>query len=67
MEVIDTVPADCLEIGDVVRYKNHEIEIVGFEDIEDAYSVCFKGHNLSTGDVETYAFPFDFSFDILGA
>lgn len=66
MEVIDTVPADSLEVGDLISYAGDEVEILELLESDDT-RVTFKTHNHNSDMVEPLSLPWDQTVDILGA
>jgi len=67
MEVIDTVPADSLEVGDTISLFNDEITVKEIVDCLDINDVSFRGFSATHDSVETYQVPADKMIDILGA
>lgn len=65
MEVIDTVAADEIEIGDLISVDGEEIEVKEFLDSDDISAVVFRGFSRESGDTETYELPYDYLVDIL--
>lgn len=67
MEVIDTVPADSLQAGDIISYTGYEIEILSEQESPDDTRVLFSTYNRDSGMVEPLSLVWDQLIDILGA
>lgn len=67
MEVIDTVPAYSVEVGDIISHAGDEIEILEILESPDESRVVFKTYNQNSGMVEPLSLPWDTHVDILGA
>jgi hypothetical protein len=66
VQVIDTITADAVEIGDLISLDGEEIEILKFEESDDIDRVAFRGYSQLTGDTNTYALAYDCEVSLLG-
>jgi len=65
LNVIDTVDADTLEVGDTIWLDGDEIEVTEFLP-GDLDSVSFKGYSQNHDTVEPYTIRYDRRVDLLG-
>jgi hypothetical protein len=64
MTVLDRIPGDSVESGDIIRYDGQDWEIL-YLDSDESDMVCFRAYNRDTGDEDTVILdPADY-YDVL--
>lgn len=66
MDIIDTLTADQVEIGDVIRIFGEDIEVTDKED-SGLSDVTITGWSLDNGGESINTLPFDETVELLGA
>lgn len=65
MNILFSVQADQIEVGDQILVDGDPIEVTGVaDDVEDAAGVIVWGFSHDSGDSETYTLPFDYDVDV---
>lgn len=64
MNIIDTVSADTIEIGDQIVVDGDLIEVTAVLDSSDPDEVIVRGFSHESGDSETYSLFADDYFDL---
>lgn len=57
MNVYDTIPADAVEVNDLVLIQQDQLEVTKVVDEGD--SILITGYSFVSGDSETYILPAD--------
>lgn len=60
----DTVRADQLDIGDLIRLDGSYVEITDILETDDSDEVLVVGLDYSTGDTERYPLVWDDEYDL---
>jgi hypothetical protein len=64
MNIIDTIQADQIEVGDQILVDGDPIEVRSLPDTYDLDEVVVVGYSHETGGIETYSLPFDYDVEI---
>lgn len=64
MNIIDTISADSIEVGDQIIVEGDPIEVTYVGETEDIDEVVVKGYSHDTGDREVYSLFADDYYDI---
>lgn len=62
--IIDTIPAYAIEVGDQVIIDGDYIEVSSVEETNDIDEIVVRGFSHISGDSETYSLFADDDFDI---
>lgn len=63
MNIIDTIAADTIEVGDQILIDGDPIEVKFVLESDDIDEVIVGGYSHETGDTETYSLYADDCFD----
>ena len=63
-EIIDTVPAYSIEVGDQIIVDGDYIEVKSITETDDLDEIIVKGYSHITGDTEAYELYADDTFDV---
>lgn len=64
VNIIDTISADTIEVGDQILIEGDPIEVTYVGETEDIDEIIVKGFSHDSGDSETYSLYADDYFDI---
>jgi hypothetical protein len=65
MNILYTLTADQIEVGDQILVDGDPIEVTAIEDdADDNWAVVVKGFSHDTGDRETYSLPADYTVSV---
>lgn len=64
MNIIDSISADTIEVGDQILIDGDPIEVKAVMEGDDIDEVIVKGYSHESGDTETYSLYADDYFDV---
>ena len=65
MNIIDSIQADTIEVGDQILVDSDPIEVTAIRDDEnDGYAVIVSGYSHESGDKVEYTLPFDYDVEL---
>lgn len=64
VDIIDTISADSIEVGDQILIDGDPVEVKSVEATDDIDEVIVRGYSHETGDTETYSLFADDMYDV---
>lgn len=64
MNIIDTIDAWQIEVGDQILVDNDPIEVKRTDENQDDYSIVVTGWSHDSGDDVEYTLPFDYTVEV---
>jgi hypothetical protein len=64
VDIIDTVPAFSIEVGDQILVDGDPIEVRSISETDDLDEIVIRGYSHDSGDTETYSLFADDTYDV---